>query len=76
MDKMKKEETEAVKMNEDKGMMMKGKKPMAQVEAPTFENVETSEASLVEATVTNEIETTRASIAGWLEGVLATNKKK
>lgn len=76
MDKMKKEETEAVKMNEDKGVMMKGKKPMAQVEAPTFENVETSEASLVEATVTNEIETTRASIAGWLEGVLATNKKK
>lgn len=75
MDKMKKEETEAAKkMKEEKGMTMT--KPMAEVEAPTFENVETSEASLVEATVTNEIETTRASIAGWLEGVLATNKKK
>jgi uncharacterized coiled-coil protein SlyX len=73
MSKMKKEETEAMKMKEDKAV----KKPMAEeVEAPTFENVETSEASLVEATVTNEIETTRASIAGWLEGVLATNKKK
>jgi hypothetical protein len=72
MQKMKSEETEAMKMKQDKAI----KKPMAEVEAPTFEKVETSEASLVEATVTNEIETTRASIAGWLEGVLATNKKK
>ena len=75
MDKMKKkEETEAMKMKEEKGMKMK---PMAEEVAPTaetFENLETTEASLV-ATVTDEVQSARASIASWLEGVLTTNKK-
>lgn len=73
MDKMKKkEETEAVmKKKEDKAMT----KPMAEVTSETFEDLETTEAALVEASVTNEVEKTRASIAGWLENVLATNKK-
>lgn len=76
MDKKMKESEAAMKMKEEKGMM--GKKPMAEEVAPTaetFENLETTEAALVEASVTDEVQKTRASIAGWLENVLATNKK-
>lgn len=74
MDKKMKESEAAMKMKEDKAM----KKPMAEEVAPTaetFENLETTEAALVEASVTDEVQKTRASIAGWLENVLATNKK-
>ena len=77
MDKKMKEAEAAMKMKEEKGMMM-GKKPMAEeveVTTETFQDLETTEASLVEATVTDEVQSARASIASWLEGVLTTNKK-
>lgn len=76
MKKKASEEAEAAKMKEEKGMM--GKKPMAEevtVTTETFQNLETTEAALVEATVTDEVQSARASIASWLEGVLTTNKK-
>ena len=51
-------------------------KPMAEVATPeTFENVETTEASLVETVTQDETQTTRASIASWLENNIL-NKKK
>lgn len=73
MDKKMKESEAAMKMKEGKGV-----KRVAEEVAPTaetFENLETTEAALVEANATDEVQKTRASIAGWLENVLATNKK-
>lgn len=43
--------------------------------AEVFENLETAEATLVEAPVNNEVESTRASIASWLENHVLSKKK-
>jgi len=68
MDKMKKKEEEEA-LN---------KKPMAEeasVNQETFETLETTEATLVEAIVTDELQNTRASISSWLENNVLTKKK-
>ncbi len=50
-------------------------KEEVEVTSETFAEVETSEAALVEAEVPNEVESTRASIASWLENNVLTKKK-
>ena len=50
-------------------------KEEAPVTAEVFEKLETSEATLVEAQVNNEVESTRANIASWLENHVLTKKK-
>ena len=66
------------KMSMKKDKEMKEEKPMAQEEVTpeTFAKVETTEATLVEAEVPNEVETARASVASWLENNVLTKKRK
>jgi len=67
------------KEGKDKEAEAKPKKPMAEeseaeITAEAFEEVETSEATLVEETVEDELESTRAGISDWLSNNVFSQK--
>jgi len=72
---MKKEEEEKeVKAEETEAEEVKEEAAEAEINQEAFEEVESSEATMIDSNEHDEVETTRASVANWLENYVLSNK--
>tara|TARA_Y100001963_G_C6776091_1_gene447396 strand:- start:949 stop:2424 length:1476 start_codon:yes stop_codon:yes gene_type:complete len=74
MKKEEKEEEKEVKAEETEAEEVTEDSAEAEINQEAFEEVESSEATMIDSNEHDEVETTRASVANWLENYVLSNK--